>query len=315
MNIKNVNFSNCFLASGSLNFFGEGYWYDNWFKVFVPGFKVIDRVTFVAKTTTLNYRAGNMPLKNNFQPRELKPKCIKVYPFKGVILNAVGLSGPGAQALLDTNRWQKISKPFFISFMAVGDTPEQRIEETRKFVDLLFDRLKEFKANIGLQVNISCPNTKHSTADLANEALTILSLVAKLKIPIDLKVNILIGKDVVKEIEASKLCDCLTLSNTIPYGTSGINWENIFGGARSPLNHLGGGGLSGKVILPLVVKKIIDLRSGGVSLPIKGSGGILSVADVTQMKEAGANAIEIGSVLILRPWQAKAIINYANKIF
>jgi len=109
---KNVNFSNCFLASGSLNFFGEGYWYHNWFRALVPGFNIIDHTTFVAKTTTVDERPGNLPLDKNFQPRELKQKCIKTYPFKGLMLNAVGLSGPGAKVLFKQQRWQKIERPF-----------------------------------------------------------------------------------------------------------------------------------------------------------------------------------------------------------
>ncbi|MDD3711000.1 MAG: hypothetical protein PHP37_00110 [Patescibacteria group bacterium] len=315
MNIKNLYFDNCFLASGSLNFFGDGWWYDFWYKAFVPGFKIIERTTFVAKTTTLYERAGNMPLNENFQPREIIPKCIKAYPLKGAMLNAVGLSGPGANALFERGKWQQIDRPFFISFMAVNDDPDQRLKETTDFLFLLLGYLEQFKTNIGLQINISCPNTKHNTKDLANEALKILKLVSGLKIPIDLKVNTLINTEVVREIERSGLCDVLTLSNTIPYGTEGINWKNVLGRKESPLQHLGGGGLSGKVILPLVLNKIKDLRSAGITMPIKGSGGIFSANDVDKMKMAGANAIEIGTVLILRPWRVKAIIDRANEIF
>jgi hypothetical protein len=120
MILRNIEFGNCFLASGSMNFFGEGYWYDNFYKLLMPGFKIIDQVTFVAKTTTFGPRLGNMPLKENFQPKELFPKCIKVYPSRGVVLNSVGLSGPGAQVLFDTRKWQAITKPFFFVFYGRG---------------------------------------------------------------------------------------------------------------------------------------------------------------------------------------------------
>ncbi len=315
MNIKNINFDNCFLASGVLNFFGDGWWYDAWYRALIPGFKITEKTTFVTKTTTFNGQIGNMPLNKNFRPRELVPKSIKVYPLKGIILNAVGLSGPGAKILFESNKWQQINQPFFISFMAIGDNLTQRIEETKKFTDMLIDYLPEFKTKIGLQINISCPNTKHGTKDLMNEALMILKLVAKSKLPIDLKVNALVSNEVVKEIEMSKLCDILTLSNTIPYGIDEINWKKILRQKQSPLKHLGGGGLSGRAIFPLVLDKIKSLRSTGIKMPIKGSGGIFSATDVDKMKTAGANAIEIGTVLILRPWRVKAIVNRANKIF
>jgi len=86
--------------------------------------------------------------------------------------------------------------------------------------------LPSFKAKIGLQINISCPNTKHHTADLAGEALDVLKIASSLNIPLDLKVNALISTETVREIEASGLCDILTISNTIPWGTPdvGIDW-------------------------------------------------------------------------------------------
>jgi len=189
MKIKGIEFTNCFLASGSLNFFGDGWWYDRVYKIIFPSFKVIDNNTFVAKTTTLNYREGFMPLNKKFRPKSLWPECIKINFVKGIVFNAVGLSGPGAKALLDTGRWQEIDKPFLISFMAVGNTKEERIREVEEFVKMLSEYLPGFKSKIVLQINISCPNTKHHTADLAGEALEILQIASVLNIPLDLKVN------------------------------------------------------------------------------------------------------------------------------
>lgn len=316
MKIRNIYFDNCFLSSGSLNFYGDGYWYDQWLKSSIPGFKeAISQTTFVAKTATLGPRLGNMPIDQNFQPRKLKPRCIKVYCFKGMVLNAVGLSNPGIEALLRAGMWQQLGKPFFISFMAVGDTSPKRMEEIKKFVDILGANLARFRTSIGLQINVSCPNTKHKTEDLAAESLDSLYLASELHIPLDLKVNALISNGLISEIGDSGLCDSLTISNTIPYGSPGIDWEKLFGQKTSPLEKYGGGGLSGKPILPIVLKKITDLRRLGITMPIKGSGGILSPGDVDLMKKAGASAVEIGSALILRPWRVPAIIERAKQIF
>ncbi|MEI7451959.1 MAG: hypothetical protein WCK37_02000 [Candidatus Falkowbacteria bacterium] len=316
MKIRGIEFTNCFLASGSLNFFGDGWPYDVLYKIFVPGFRRINRTTFVAKTTTLNYRAGNMPLNKNLQPKEFKPKCIKIYPFKGAVLNAVGLSGPGAKALFDDGRWQKIDRPFFISFMAVGNTKEERLQETKDFVALLKYYLPGFKTKIGLQINISCPNTKHHTADLAGEALEVLRIASDLKIPLDLKANALIGTETVREIEASGLCDILTISNTIPWGTPdvGIDWKKFSKTGESPLAEFGGGGLSGSDIFPLVLYKIQNLRFEGIKMPIKASGGISSPKKVRMIKKAGADFFEIGYVLMIRPLRVWWILRQAEKI-
>jgi len=329
MILKNTDYGNCFLASGSLNFFGDGWSYDERYKKYFSGFKeVIETTTFVAKTTTFYPRPGNMPFdEQTLQPKEFKPKCIKVYPLKGAVLNAVGLSGPGAENLFKREKWQAFKRPFFISFMASGERYIEehgvitvktidKLKETNMFVDLLAEKLSCFDSPVGLQINVSCPNTKHDTKQLAKEAINYLEVCAKLKLPIDLKINVLMQTEIVREIEASGLCDMLTLSNTIPYGTSnlGIDWSK-FSRKDSPLANMGGGGLSGPPIFQTVLRRIRELREAGISMFIKGSGGISKVDDVDRMKLAGANAIEIGTVLILRPWRALDIVNRAKNVF
>jgi len=308
---NNVDFGNSFIASGGLNFFGDGWKYDKLFKRFVPGFKkVIEATTFVAKTTTLDKRDGNMPLTKDLQPKEIKPRCIKIYFFKGAVLNSVGLSGPGAQSLIYEQKWQYIETPLFLFLMALKDNSIGRLYETRQFVDMLKKELPYFYAPIGLQINVSCPNTNHDTKELSKEALDILKVASELGVPLDLKINIFMRSDTVKAIEDSGLCDMITISNTIPFGTPGvgIDWNKFGKGGISPLKDIGGGGLSGAPILPCVLKRISELRRDGIKMLIKGSGGIMTASDVDKMKSAGANAIEIGTVLMLRPWRALAII-------
>jgi len=82
-------------ASGGVGFFGEGYWFHTYLKSFGLDFS---DVTFVAKNTTLEARAGNLPLRDDLTPRELMPKCIYVKPWQGIALNAIGLSGPGGRS-------------------------------------------------------------------------------------------------------------------------------------------------------------------------------------------------------------------------
>jgi len=58
--MRGIDFGPVWGASGVLGFFGEGYWYHRYWKPFGLNFS---GVTFVAKTTTLKERSGNMPLK------------------------------------------------------------------------------------------------------------------------------------------------------------------------------------------------------------------------------------------------------------
>ena len=316
--IKNLKISSCVLASGSLGWFGDGYFYDVIYRLIIFGFRIIDRTTFVAKTTTLVKNLGNMLWKVNFKPKELMPTCIKI--FRNKMLNAVGLSGPGASALFDAGLGQDIDRTFGLSFMAIGKDLDTRLGEASLYVQLVLERMKYFSAPFWQQVNISCPNVKHNTAELAKEAIELLKIFSPLRqagIVIDLKINVLMSDETVKEIEGSSLCDILTISNTIPFGTPGlgIDWNKLFKNGKSPLAHLGGGGLSGAPILPVVLRRISELRKSGVKMFIKGSGGILHWTDVDRMKDAGADAIEIATALAIRPWRVKSIIERAEEIF
>lgn len=315
MNIKGVKFSNCLVASGALSFFGSGYWYHNLYRLTIPGFEETDSVSFVAKTTTLNHQSGNLPLDRNSQPREIFPKCIKIYPLKGAMLNSIDLSGPGALSLFATGNWQEVNRPFMLSFVPLEKNQERRRKETEDFCGLLVDNLPQFRSPIGLQLNLSCPKTEHDPTATADEALQLLAIVGSLGIPIDLKVNISIKTEVALAIQKSGLCDVLTISNTIPYGTPGVNWPKVTGRKDSPLADLGGGELSGRPILPLVLQRIRELRRAGLNMLIKGGGGIFSASDVRRYSLAGANAVEIASVITLRPWRIKSIIQTAREIF
>ncbi len=201
--------------------------------------------------------------------------------------------------------------------MAVANSKEERLKEAKSFAKLLVQELPNFQTKIGLQINISCPSTLHKPNDLSREGLELLQIFSALEIPLDLKANVFIDLETVRELEASGLCDVLTISNTIPAGSlgAGIDWRALFDDQLSPLAHLGGGGLSGDLIFPIVFAKIHRLRKAGILMPIKASGGIINVSRVEAMKIVGAQAIEIATVLMLRPWRVKAIIERAQKIF
>ncbi len=75
MNLLGVYFGYVFWASGARNFFGQGWWYH----IFLRLWYGIDfsRATLISKTTTLWMRAGNMPLFF-LQPSEIVPRCIYI---------------------------------------------------------------------------------------------------------------------------------------------------------------------------------------------------------------------------------------------
>lgn len=328
MKLRGIDFGPVLCASGAMGFFGEGYRHHKLLRRLGLDF---GGCTFVAKTTTLNGRAGNMPMREDgITPVELMPRCIlpnfskaKNIPIsirmflQGIMLNAVSLSGPGFEFLLETGRWQNLIKNFFISVMSVAETAEERILEFRSLAKKLIQYLPEFKAKIGLQINISCPNVGLNIDELVYEAETYLDYASELDAPLMPKFNVLTPVAVAKQIAEHPSCDALCISNTIPWGKlpERINWKKLLGTDISPLAEFGGGGLSGWPLLQLVSEWVSCARATGISKPINAGGGILSPADAETLFSVGASSVFIGSVATLRPWRVKRIIRRAQGLF
>jgi dihydroorotate dehydrogenase len=333
MKLSGVEFSRVWNASGGRNFFGEGWWFHVPFRPFGLDYR---GSTFVAKTTTLEPRRGNMPLRGT-RLRKPFPSCIRVGFRKGVVLNAVGLSGPGAQELLKDGRWQSRLDPFFLSFMAVDADPEKRIGKAASFAEVVAANRRLFRAPFGIQLNVSCPNV--GRVDMSGNYGTLVSEVRDTLrrvalrlpgVPLVPKINALMPVGVAREIATHPDCAAVCVSNTIPWGRlpDRIDWRGLFGSEVSPLASLGGGGLSGKPLLPIVLDWIARAVHGATAadilsdpwrshrirpadtfpVPIVGGDGILSKADALSMFAVGASAIELGSISILRPWRVGGII-------
>lgn len=301
-------------ASGLRGFFREGYWYHR----FVPGLDFTGS-TFVAKTTTTYPNQGNMELEDDFTPTRLFPDCVWIDWRRGITLNAVGLSGPGVRALLQTNRWHDIRDPYFISWMPVAKNLEDQINEAKDFVGML-RKLPHFflASDIGIQLNVSCPNVGAVLDQDAvlEKAEALLSILGELREPIIVKLNLLVSPITAARIAAHPACSGLCITNTAPFGTvlPKEEWGRLFPHG-SPLQRYGGGGLSGPLLLPYVEAWIKALRLAGESIYVNAGGGIWHANDVNRLKEAGADSIFIGTVAMLRPWRVKGIIKRAHEVF
>jgi dihydroorotate dehydrogenase (NAD+) catalytic subunit len=312
MKLRNIDFGNVLGASGVQGFFGEGYWFHKMWSLFGLDFT---NMTFVAKTTTLNPCKGNMPLTRHYTPRNMFPGCVKVRPFRGVMLNSVGLSNPGISTLLGTGKWQERTEPFLLSVMSLAETPEKRLEELRIMVGVIGSVKDSFSAPFGLQINLSCPNTGHNPNELIGESVRVLEMATSLGVPVMPRYSIASAPiQAIWELNDHPDCDAICVSNTLPFGWQSVDWQNVWGSDTSPLAKLGGGGLSGKTLRPFVCEWITRLRDAGFTKPINGGGGILCPQDVNSYHDAGASSIFLGSVAVLRPWRVKAIINQANSL-
>lgn len=314
MKLRGIDFGPVWGASGVQGFFGEGYPHHKWLRAFFG--LDFSGMTFVAKTTTLTARKGNMPLREDgITPREWRPRCIVVKPFAGVVLNSVGLSGPGAQVLLADGRWQQRTEPFFLSFMSVAATARERLAELCAFTEMLGSQLASFRGPVGLQLNFSCPNVGLHSEDLIGEVAAALDAAAVLNIPLVVKLAVTIPPQVALVLASHPSCDALCVSNTVPWGTfpERIDWEGLFGAEESPLKDIGGGGLSGAPLLPLVIEWVSAARLQGCPKPINAGGGLLKPVEVQRLFAVGADSVFIGSMAIVRPWNVQPSIRAAHK--
>lgn len=309
--LRGINFGPVWGASGVQGFFGEGYWFHVLLKL--VGL-VFHGMTFVAKTTTYLKQLGNMAMNTDgITPAHWFPDCVVTRLRSGAALNAIGLSGPGVQALLDTGRWQTRTEPFFISFMSVAPTSGERLGEVRAFAEMLEDRLPEFHPGVlGLQWNVSCPNVGVHSEDLVNEVSNGLDMLGGLGIPVLVKLSVTVSVSIACEIGKHPACDGVVVSNTIPWKVVDPALKmQLFGSERSPLEKYNGGGLSGAPLLPLVIKWVKGARALGFTKHINAGGGILHPEHVSQLFEAGADSVFLGSIAFLRPWRVRACIRRA----
>lgn len=315
---KDVEFGNVFCAPGALGFDGEGYRFHQYWKHFGMDWS---GTTFVAKTITYPPNSGNMPFRlgtNQVASTEFVPRCIVVKPFSGHVLNAVRLSNPGIVWFIDRGAWTRQRKPFCLSFMSLAPTSKERMQELFAFVSLLRPHLKGVSAPMALQLNFACPSSGHDFTELYLEITEALDVAQTLEIPIIPNFNPLVPIEVVKKAARHPATSALWIANTIPWGTPGIDWKNIFGSRESPLIKRGfqqAGGLSGPACLSFTVAKIEEIRKAGVMVPVVAGNGIQSKTGVYDLKNSGAKAIAIGTVAIVRPYRMQSIIRAAQGIF
>ena len=88
---------------------------------------------------------------------------------------------------------------------------------------------------------------------------------------------------------------------------------------ESPLKQFGGGGLSGAPLFPLLLDWLRRAK-GYVHKPLIVVGGIMSKRDVQLIQEVKQEegvrieAIALGSIVMLRPWNIVEVVREARRI-
>lgn len=259
-------------ASGALGFDGKGWpWEQPW-----RWLGLLDPTLFtsVIKTLTLRPMEGNLRWYNPF-------RCVRL--INNGVVNAVGLSNPGV------NWWCKKIGPSVNStkiplVASIFGEPEELAEMARI--------LNSFDL-VGLEINISCPNTE--TGILQDTAKVIASCKAvksNSSLPLILKMSV--THDVSRIVrEAENLVEAISI-NSVP-------WAIAFPNRQSPLENLGGGGVSGKAAQQFtwdLVKQLTRLTTISIIGP-----SVWNFDDLSKIRNLGAKAISFGSIFMCHPWR------------
>jgi dihydroorotate dehydrogenase (NAD+) catalytic subunit len=252
-------------------------------------------VSFSSMKRVIDAGAGAVTTKS-IGPRPRKgyknPSIIEMY--QGTFMNAVGLGNPGIDNFIsEIKEIKRLNIPLIVSVF--GDTDETYVEVAKK--------AEEAGAN-AIELNISCPHAEVSSIGIDKDlTFSLVSTVKnKLSVPIFVKLNPNITDIGEIALAAEKGgADAVVAINTVSAMKIDVN-------TKRPILAHGSGGLSGKAIHPIAVKKVYDLYKI-LKIPIIGCGGIFSYEDVIEFFLAGASAVQIGTGL----HQGVQIIEEINK--
>jgi dihydroorotate dehydrogenase len=311
------NFGCAHIASGTLNFYGEGYWYHKIFKFLFPkGFDFSGSI-MITKTGTVDLRMpqkkselgkgrGNLILDSKtWQPKEYFPSCIKVGLIDllmGRVYNSVAWSNPGLQEL--SLKWQKLKNPFIISIGFARLTRQDRLQECREAKKILQKLLLATQVPIAIQISVACPNVGNDFSEDVSieEIIEWLNIFSDLNIYQGIKINVLRKISDVKNIVENARCDWIEIPNTFPISSMR---------KKSPLEFVGGG-VSNRLNFELALKWIREARAQGLTMSI-ACGGVFCKKDVSLAKKAGADIIAFARMTMLRPWRVKSVIQEDKK--
>jgi len=220
------------------------------------------------------------------------PSIIEIFP--GTFLNSVGLGNPGIDYFISEIKEIKANNiPLIVSVF--GDTNELYLEVALKAQEAGAD---------AIEINISCPHAEVSSIGINKDLTFDLTklLKEKLSIPLFVKLNPNVT-DICEIALAAQEggADAVIAINTLAAMLIDINTM------RPILSH-GSGGLSGRAIHPIAVKKVYDLYKI-LNIPIIGCGGISNWEDAVEFFLAGATSLQIGTSL----YQGFDIVKKINK--
>jgi dihydroorotate dehydrogenase (NAD+) catalytic subunit len=240
------------------------------------------------------------------EPREGLPTPRMAETPSGM-LNAIGLQNPGIDAWLERDLpWLRSRGAKVVASLA-GKTVDDFREVARKLTKAgAGTRGSGDGGVVGFEVNLSCPNVEHRGLVFACSPTDSAEVIAAVRREANVPVFAKLTSDVtdVVEIAGSVLdagADGLTLINTL----LGMAIDPETG---RPQLYNTYGGLSGPAIRPVAIRNVHQVHQAFPEVPIIGSGGVRSAADVIEFVRAGATAVAVGTATFVDPFAATLLV-------
>lgn len=243
---------------------------------------------YVPKTITLEPRLGNPA------PRILETAA--------GMMNAIGLPGPGLEAFITQELPRLLALPCPVILSVGGFSREEYVQLASGLKDALDLALPDgWIAQMGLELNISCPNVYSECASIGEDARETEAVVKAVRAAWP---GLLVAKltpdvtdiTVIGQAAESAGADALAAVNT--YKGLVIDRQTL----RPYLGNVTGG-LSGPAIKPLALRAVYELY-GAVTVPIVGMGGIATAQDALEFMACGASVVAVGSCSFQEPYLA-----------
>ncbi len=206
------------------------------------------------------------------------------------MLNAIGLQGPGVEALVRDYAPQWATWDFPVLVNINGESASEYGE--------LAARLDGVPGVAGFEINISCPNVEQGGMYFGNDPRAAASVTEAVRkrtnLPVWVKLTPMVSDIgvIARAVEAAG-ADALSAVNTFVGMSMDLH-------AYRPRLSFRTGGLSGPAIHPLAVH-LAHQAARAVDIPVVGVGGIMNAADALEFLVAGCVAVQVGTATFASP--------------
>lgn len=224
----------------------------------------------------------------------------RVAPTNVGMLNGIGIQNPGVEAWASEIGPLLGGVPVPVWGSAVGTT----VDEFAAVAAGL-----EAAGVAAVEVNLSCPNLEEDVwaLDAGLSAEVVGAVRATVDLPIGAKLSPNAPSIVpIAEAALAAGADWLVLTNTA--SGAGIDLER-----RRPSLSGVVGGYSGPGLKPIALRCVIEVTRALGPVPIVGTGGVRSGADVVEYVMAGASAVGLGTVHFEDPKAARRILREVRR--